>query len=140
MLTDAKVRAAKPRHKSYKLADANRLFLLVTPSGGKLWRWNYNFDSKNKTMAFGPYPLVSLADARAKRNEAYALLCERHDPGVAKKLSIEANLEAARQTFERVAREWHENAKSQRATIHAADIIRSLERDVFPTIGALPIA
>jgi hypothetical protein len=53
MLTDAKVRTAKPRPKPYKIADGNRLFLFVTPSGGKLWRWNYEYDDKNKTMAFG---------------------------------------------------------------------------------------
>lgn len=140
MLTDAKVRTAKPRPKAYKIADANRLFLMVTPSGGKLWRWNYEYDGKNKTMAFGAYPLVSLADAREKRDEAWSMLCEGHDPSVAKRLKIEANLEAGRQTFERVAREWYENAKAQWATIHANDVIRSLERDVFPTIGSLPIA
>lgn len=140
MLTDAKVRTAKPRPKAYKIADANRLFLMVTPSGGKLWRWNYEYDGKNKTMAFGAYPLVSLADAREKRDEAWSMLCEGHDPSVAKRLKIEANLEAGRQTFERVAREWYGNAKAQWATIHASDVIRSLERDVFPTIGSLPIA
>jgi len=140
MLTDAKVRTAKPRPKAYKIADANRLFLMVTPSGGKLWRWNYEYDGKNKTMAFGAYPLVSLADAREKRDEAYSILCEGRDPSVAKRLKIEANLEAGRQTFERVAREWYANAKAQWATIHANDVIRSLERDVFSTIGSLPIA
>ena len=137
MLTDAKVRTAKPRPKAYKLADTNRLFLLVSPSGGKLWRWNYEYDGKNKTMAFGAYPLVSLAVAREKRDEAYSILCEGQDPNVAKRLKIEASLEAGRQTF---AREWHGNAKAQWATIHASDVIRSLERDVFPTIGSLPIA
>jgi hypothetical protein len=121
MLTDVKVRTAKPRPKSYKLFDANRLFLLVAPSGGKLWRWNYNYGGKNKTMAFGAYPLVSLVDARAKRDEAYTTLCEGHDPAVAKKLRIEENIEAGRQTFERIAREWHENAKAQWAKVHAAD-------------------
>lgn len=140
MLTDAKVRSAKPRPKSYKLVDASRLFLLVTPSGGKLWRWNYYYDGKQKSMAFGAYPAVSLADARAKRDEAHGALSEGHDPSVAKKLKIEANLEAGRQTFEKIARQWHENAKAQWAKIHASDIIRSLERDVFPTIGDLPIA
>ena len=70
MLTDTKVRAAKPRPKPYKLTDGNRLFLLVTPTGGKLWRWSYEFDSKHKGMAFGAFPRVSLADARAKRDEA----------------------------------------------------------------------
>ena len=81
-----------------------------------------------------------LADARAKRDEAFTILCDGRDPGVAKKLKIEVNLEASRQTFERIAREWHGSAKAQWATIHANDIIRSLERDVFPTIGALPIS
>lgn len=140
MLTDLKVRNAKPQAKPYKLFDANRLFLLVAPGGGKLWRWNYSYDGKNKTMAFGAYPLVSLADARSKRDEAYMLLSEGLDPGVVKKLKIEANIEASRLTFERVARQWYANAKAQWASIHAADIIRSLERDVFPTIGNLPIA
>jgi hypothetical protein len=56
MLTDAKVRNAKPRPKTYKLADTNRLCLMATPSGGKLWRWNYEYDGKNKTMAFVPIP------------------------------------------------------------------------------------
>lgn len=91
-------------------------------------------------MAFGAYPRVSLADAREKRDEAWSMLCEGQDPNVAKRLKIEANIEASRQTFERVAREWHGNAKAQWATIHASDVIRSLERDVFPTIGSLPIA
>jgi integrase len=140
LLTDAKVRAAKPRAKPYKLTDANRLYLLVTPSGGKLWRWNYDYDGKQKSMAFGAYPLVSLADARSKRDEACAVLCEGRDPNVAKRLRLEENIEAGRQTFERVAREWYGNARSQWASIHAADIIRSLERDVFPTIGDVPIA
>ncbi|WP_368039967.1 tyrosine-type recombinase/integrase [Sphingomonas bacterium] len=91
-------------------------------------------------MAFGAYPLVSLADARSRRDEAYTVLCEGHDPSIAKNLEIEANLEAGRQTFERIAREWHENATPQWAKVHGSDVIRSLERDVFPSIGTLPIA
>jgi integrase len=133
------VRSAKPRPKPYKLSDTNRLFLLVTPSGGRLWRWNYSYDGKNKTMAFGAYPLVSLADARIKRDEAFTILCQGRDPAIAKRLKIEANIEASRQTFERVAREWHENTRSQWAGRHADDVLRSLERDVFPSIGNLPI-
>lgn len=139
MLSDAKIRAAKPRDKAYKLTDAKRLFLFVSTSGSKLWRWNYSYDGKQKTLALGAYPQVSLAAARAKRAEASAQLSEGHDPSVLKRLRIAENLEAARWTFERVAREWHENAKSQWAIVHAADVIRSLERDVFPKIGKLPI-
>lgn len=111
MLTDAEVRTAKPRRKSCKLVDANRLFLLVTPSDGKLWRWNYHYDGKQKSMAFGAYPAVSLADTRAKRDEAHASLSEGHDPSVAKKLKIEANVETGRQTSEKIARQWHENLR-----------------------------
>lgn len=140
MLNDAKLRAAKPRDKAYKLTDSHRLYLLVTPSGGKLWRWNYTYNGKQKSMAFGIYPMVSLLDARAKRDEARALLDEGRDPSVVKKLKVEANLEAARNTFELIAREWHGNTKSQWAAIHADDVMRSLERDVFPSIGALPIS
>ncbi|MGV7121260.1 tyrosine-type recombinase/integrase [Sphingopyxis sp. 550A] len=140
MLSDIKVKAAKPRSKPYKMSDGGSLLLLVTPSGGKLWRWNYLYDGKQKSMAFGAWPLVSLADARGKRDEAAAILNEKRDPAIVKRLKIEAILEASRQTFERVARDWHANAKSQWAVVHAADVIRSLERDVFPTIGDLPIA
>lgn len=140
MLSDIKVKAAKPRSKPYKMSDGGSLLLLVTPSGGKLWRWNYVYDGKQKSMAFGAWPMVSLADARGKRDEAAAILSEKRDPAIVKRLKIEAILEASRRTFERVAREWHANAKSQWAVVHAADVIRSLERDVFPTIGDLPIA
>lgn len=140
MLTDIKIKAAKPRPKSYKLTDANRLYLLVTPAGGKLWRWSYSFDGKQKGMAFGPWPKVSLAEARLKRDEAAAILEEMRDPAITKKLKKEEALEASRQTFERIAREWYDNAKGQWASVHASDVIRSLERDVFPTIGSLPIA
>ena len=63
-LTDVKIRTAKPAAKAYRLADAGGLYLLVTPSGGKLWRWNYRYDGKQKTMPLGKYPDVSLADAR----------------------------------------------------------------------------
>ena len=134
MLTDAKVRTAKPRTKPYKLTDSNRLFLLVMPSGGKLWRWSYAYDGKQKSMAFGGYPRVSLGDARAERDEACAILCEGRDPQVAKRLAIEANIEAARQTFERVAHEWHGNVRSQWSKRHANDVLRSLERDASPAI------
>ncbi|RKS92230.1 tyrosine-type recombinase/integrase [Sphingosinicella microcystinivorans] len=140
MLNDAKIRAAKERDKPYKLTDSHRLYLLVKPNGSKLWKWSYAYDGKQKTMHFGIYPLVSIADARAKRNEARAQLVEGRDPAVVKKLKVEANIEAGRNTFERVAREWHEIYKPQWAAVHADDVLRSLERDTFPSIGALPVS
>jgi integrase len=140
MLNDAKIRAAKARDKAYKLTDSHRLYLLVKPGGSKLWKWSYIYDRKQKTMHFGIYPLVSLLDARAKRDEARAQLGEGRDPAIVKRLKIEAHQESARNTFERVARDWHQTTKSQWAAIHADDVLRSLERDVFPAIGPLPIA
>jgi integrase len=140
MLSDAKVRAAKPRQKPYKLTDSHRLYLLVKPGGSKLWKWGYAYDGKQKTMHLGIYPLVTLVAARAKRDEARTQLQEGRDPSIVKKLRVQANIEAGRNTFERVARAWHEMAKSQWAAHHAADILRSLERDVFPSIGSLPIS
>ncbi|GAY19635.1 integrase [Sphingobium fuliginis] len=140
MLTDVQIRAAKAQEKPYKLTDANRLFLLVTPSGGKLWRWSYKFDGKQKGMAFGAWPKVSLADARARREEASALLAEMRDPAVAKKLKREEALEASRQTFELVARQWYEVNRAKWAIVHQNDVIRSLERDVFAEIGDIPIS
>lgn len=140
MLTDINIRTAKPRLKSYKLTDANRLYLLVTPAGGKLWRWSYSFDGKQKGMAFGAWPKVSLSEARLRRDEAAALLDEMRDPATAKKLKKEEAIEASRQTFERVAREWFETNKVKWALVHQNDVIRSLERDVFDAIGDLPIA
>lgn len=140
MLNDARLRAAKPRAKAYKLTDSHRLYALITPAGGKLWRWNYTYDGKQKSLALGAYPMVTLVDARAKRDVALGVLAEGRDPAVARKLQVDANLEAGRQTFEVVARAWHERSKPQWAVVHADDVIRSLERDVFPTIGAIPIS
>lgn len=140
MLSDTQIRTAKPREKSYKIFDAHQLFLMVTPSGGKLWRLNYKYDGKPKSLALGSYPLVTLAQAREKRDEARRSLAEGMDPVVAKKLKLEANIEASRTTFEKVAREWHGINCPQWAKRHADDIMRSLERDIFPSIGSLPIA
>jgi integrase len=139
MLNDAKLRAARPREKAYKLTDAHQLYLFVTPKGGRLWRMDYAFDGKRKCLSIGPYPLVSLVEARVKRDHARKLLAEGKDPTVVKKLRVQENIEAARMTFERVAREWHEANKPQWAKVHAAEVIRTLERDVFPRIGTLPI-
>ena len=139
MLNDAKLRAAQQRAKAYKLTDAHQLYLFVTPKGSKLWRMDYGFDGKRKCLSIGPYPLISLVEAREKRDDARRLLAEGKDPSVVKKLRIQENIESARMTFERVAREWHEANKPQWAKVHAAEVIRTLERDVFPRIGTLPI-
>ena len=80
VLNDAKVRTAKPRQKPYKLTDGHRLYLLVKPNGSKLWKWNYSYDGKQKTMAFGIHPMVSLRDARAKRDRRARCLRKARTP------------------------------------------------------------
>lgn len=140
MLSDAKIRAAKPRDKAFKLTDGHRLYLEVMPGGSKLWRWSYYYCGKQKTMSLGNYPRVSLLDARLKRDEARGQLETGQDPVMAKRLLVEANQEAGRQTFERIARAWHDNAKGRWGSVHADDVLRSLERDVFDRIGSVPIS
>jgi integrase len=139
LLSDAKIRAAKPRQKPYKLADSHQLYLYVSAAGGKLWRMNYLFDGRQRTLSIGPYPLIGLAEARAQRDEAKRKLLHGKDPGIAKRAEAAGRLLEVRTTFEQVAREWHELNKSRWAKVHAQDVIESLERDAFPALGKLPI-
>lgn len=80
MLTVKQIDAAKPAEKSYRLADAGGLFLFVPPSGKKVWRMRYRFDGKEKTLVIGPYPEISLTEARAKQSEAKMKLLTGVDP------------------------------------------------------------
>ena len=80
-LTDITIRNIKPREKPYKLADEKGLFLLITPAGGKWWRFKYRFEGKEKLLSVGVYPDVTLAKAREKRDEARKLLVDSIDPG-----------------------------------------------------------
>jgi hypothetical protein len=84
MLTDKAVKNAKQRQKAYKLFDGAGLYLEITPSGGKLWRLKYYYLGKEKRISLGPYPLVTLAEAREKRDEAKKLLLKSLDPSAAK--------------------------------------------------------
>ncbi|BDV44110.1 integrase [Geotalea uraniireducens] len=138
-LADLQVKAAKPRAKDYKLADGGGLYLLVAASGGKLWRCDYRCNGKRKTMALGAYPAVSLSDARQRREEVKKLLAKGIDPGEEKKVQKAAQAEATANTFEAVAREWHERFKGEWSENHAGRLLRRLELDVFPYIGARPI-
>ena len=113
--------------------------LLVTPSGGKLWRFKYRYDGKQKLLALGAYPEVSLADARHKREDARKLLASKNDPGAVRKAQNQANTQKS-ETFETIAREWFQKFSQRWKETHSSRIIRSLERDVFPWIGTQPIA
>lgn len=114
MLTDAKIKAAKKREKKYRLSDSGQLYLEVSTAGGKSWRMNYTFGVNakgkpvQKTLTFGPYPALSLLDARARRDEAKALLREGRDPSVERRLAVKAQTIAHLNTFESVMETWFE--------------------------------
>ncbi len=142
-LSDIQISKAEPREKEYKLTDGYGLFLLVTPSGGKLWRLDYRFEGKRKTLTFGPYPVLSLADARQRRDDARKLLNNGQDPGAIKKMQKAADEEQATiaaTTFEKVAREWHEHKRPEWSENHAGRLLKRLEQDVFPFVGERPIS
>jgi integrase len=139
-LSDTKCRNAKPHSKSQKLSDGGGLHLLVTPDGSKYWRLAYRWQGKQRTLALGVYPAVSLSDARVGRDEAKRNLAAGADPAAVKREQKQAAKLAASNTFETVAREWHEKWKTGRTEVYAAQIIRRLEANVFPEIGRRPIA
>ena len=136
-LTDIKVRTAKPTDKQYKLTDGSGMHLLVHPNGSKYWRLQYRFDGKQKMLALGVYPDVSLADARARRDEARKLLANSIDPGDKKK-NDKVEQEEAR-TFEQLAIEWHATNKKW-SEEHSRRVLKSLEDNLFPAIGKRNIA
>jgi len=104
MLTDTQVRQAKPREREYKLADYASLYLLIRPNGSKLWRLDYRFGGKQKTLALDAYRIVTLAEARERRDAARKLLANGIDPGVQRKLEKIAAA-AGGNTFREVAEE-----------------------------------
>jgi len=139
MLTDTQARKAKGADKPYKLADSGGLFLLVSPTGHRSWRLKYRFADKEKLLTFGTYPDVSLVKARDERDKAKAALREGRDPSVEKKQAAAARTLGASNTFEACGRAWHELNKPRWSEVHAGNVIDSLENDLFPAIGALPI-
>lgn len=139
-LSDTAVRNAKPGDKPLKLADDKGLFLLVTPAGAKYWRQKYRFGGKEKLLAHGVYPDVSLKEARGRRDEARKLLANGVDPGGAKKAVKAARVLQTANSFEALAREW---LASRKGTIGDAQITKALaifENDVFPWVGAAPVS
>lgn len=139
-LSDVQVRNAKTKEKDYKLSDGQGLYLLVTATGGKLWRLDFSFAGKRKTLAFGNYPAVSLADARQRRDDAKKLLANGVDPGAVRKAQKAATIAETESSFEIVAREWHGKFSATWSSCHAETTMGRLQLDVFPVMGARPIA
>ena len=147
-LTDKAIRAAKTKPKDYKLADGGGMYLLVRQSGAKYWRLKYRFAGKEKTLALGVYcdqsgkvtgDNIKLAKARKLRDEAKILINEGIDPSLERKKSANALHQKHLTTFEAVAHEWLALKKHEWSGDHAHDVQRSLELDVFPDLGQLPI-
>lgn len=140
-LTDTACRNAKPADgdKPIKLSDGLGLHLLVNTTG-KYWRLAYRFGGKQKTLALGVYPAVSLKDVRERRDEARKLLASDIDPGEARKAQKAAGSLNAANSFEVIAREWHGKFLPTWTTSHADKIMRRFERDVFPWLGSRPVA
>lgn len=139
-LTDIALKAAKPTEKSQRLFDGAGLYLEISPSGGKWWRFKYRFDGKEKRLSLGVYPDVTLRDARERRDEMRRLIANGVDPGVNRKIQKAAKLERSANSFEAIAREWYAKHSPGWADTHSSKIIRRLEKDVFPWIGGRPIA
>jgi integrase len=139
-LSDAKVKTAKPKEAPYKLTDGGGMYLLVEKNGGKYWRLAYRFNGKQKTLALGVYPEVSLSAARDRRLAARTLLANDIDPSIERKIQSAAKVEQNANTFEHIAREWIAKQAPTWAASHTTNIMRRLERDVFPWIGGRAIA
>lgn len=134
---NAKCPSDKPRA---RLTDSLGLYLEVTPAGGKYWRLKYRHAGKEKRLGLGVYPKVTLTQARKLRDQARDLIADRVDPSQARQQDRLAKSVADANSFEVVARAWHEQWKAARTDHHAAYVLRRLEADVFPAIGALPVA
>jgi hypothetical protein len=132
ILTDAKCRAAKAQERAYKLSDAHGLYLFVSPSGHKSWRWKYRVAGKEKTLTIGSYPEVTLAQARSARESAAKEHRDGLDPSRVKKQQMET-------TFEAVARIWHGTKAKVWSKHHWRNVLNTFENEAFPIVGHLPI-
>ena len=134
-LSDTKIRNTKPSGKPTKIYDTDGLFMIVTPVGGKWWRFKYRLDGKEKLISLGTYPEISLIDARQRRDDARKLVANGVDPSTFKKEQKAAKIELTENSFEFVAREWFAKFTREWSKVHTATVKERLERDVFPYIG-----
>lgn len=134
------VQSAKPKDKSYKLSDGRGLYLEISPSGGKWWRYKYRFDGKEKRISLGTYPDISLAKARDNHIAARKLLAEGIDPSEDRKSKKAIKKINAENSFEQVARAWWKSHMQNKAASHKDKVIRRFELYLFPWIGNKPIS
>lgn len=140
MLTYIQINAAKPRAKAWNLSDSQNLYLVIQPNGSKLWRFNYRFLDKQKKLHLGGWPTISLAEARARRDEAKRKIAEGIDPALEKKRARIAAKYAAANTFQAVAEEWLVKCERDGLAPVTVDKIRWLLAKAYPLLGTIPIA
>jgi integrase len=136
MLTNTEILASKPRQKPYKLGDDGGLFLLVTPTGGRWWRFKFRVHGREKLLSLGIYPDVSLKQARERRDDARRQMADGVDPCAKRR----AEKLALGNTFEAVAREWFEKFSGSWVPGYSDKVLRRLELYAFPRLGGLPIS
>jgi integrase len=138
-LTDVQLRSIKPTVKTQKLADGHGLYMVVSPAGGKLWRFDYSHDGKRKTLSLGKYPEVTLKLARERHSEARKLLSEGIDPSEHRRTAKRVEDAKKENTFELVSRRWNEKFCASITPETAKSKMQRLELHVFPFIGKMPI-
>jgi integrase len=139
-LTDKEIKNAKAKAQAYSKVDGGGLCLWVTKAGGKLWRWSYRFEGKEKLMSLGEYPYISLSDARQKYSDARMLLAKDIDPMAQRKAEKTAKKAKAEDSFQSVAAKWMEHWHHEKSPRHAAYVKRRIDADILPVLGARPIA
>ena len=139
-LTDKQVKATQPAEKDYKLSDEKGMFLLVKKSGARYWRLKYRYQGKEKLLALGVYPEISLKQARQRRDEARQLLSNGIDPSAKKHAEKQAAEALTQNSFELVSREWFKVHQKDKTEGHRSRVLRVLEKDLFPSLGKHPIS
>lgn len=139
-LTDTAIRNAKPSEKAYKLYDEKGLYLQVTPTGGKWWRFKYRFNDKEKLLSFGTYPEIKLSVARAKRDDAREQIANEIDPSDSRKAKKQTKDGNLANSFEVVAREWLSTKMKSKSDGYQNNVLRRFELYLFPWLGKRPIS
>lgn len=138
-LTNTQVTQSKAKEKSYKLSDSGGLYLEVTKTGSKYWRLKYRFLKKEKLLSIGVYPAISLKQARQARERAKELLAQGIDPSQDKQEKQRQAQAVTADIFSEVAKRWFKVKKGEWSKVHTDDVWTSLERDIFPKLGHIPI-
>lgn len=139
-LTDIQIRRAKAQDKPFTLSDGQGLSLLINSDGSKGWRFRYRFAGKARLMSFGSYSLVSLAEAREKRDKARKQVANGIDPVEERKAQKLAQQLSSENSFEAISLEWHANKADRWTLAYREEILKTFEQDVFPQIGHRPIS